>query len=65
MPKKIEPPQINNVVYHYNGDRKMFKNFFENMAVDYINSDILPEYLRCDSIDCVDFSDEKNKILDK
>lgn len=65
MPKKIENPQINNVVYHYNGDRKMFKNFFENMAVDYINSDILPEYLRCDSIDCVDFSDKKNKILDK
>jgi len=43
----------------------MFKNFLENMAADYINSDILPEYLRCDFIDCVDFSDEKNKILDK
>ncbi len=61
MPKKIENPQINNVVYHYNGDRKMFKNFLENMAADYINSDILPEYLCCDSIDCVDFSDEKKQ----
>lgn len=39
----------------------MFKNFLENMAADYINSDILPEYLCCDSIDCVDFSDEKKQ----
>ena len=65
MPKKIENSKINNVVYRYNGDKKMFKNFLENMAADYINSDILPEYLRCDFIDCVDFSVEKNKILDE
>lgn len=56
MPKKREIPKLNIIKFHYNGDKNMFEKFLSNMASDYLNSDTLPEYIRYNLVECVDFS---------
>ncbi len=65
MPKKHEKPKLNIIAFHYNGDQNTFEKFLSSMAADYINSDILPEYIRYNFVDCVDFSKTEAIPLDK
>ena len=46
MARKREIPKINIVTFKYNGDQTAFEKFLSNMAADYFNSDILPEYMQ-------------------
>ena len=65
MPKKVEIPKINMVTFKYNGDKNSFEKFLANMASDYFNSDILPEYMLYNFGDMVDFITEEKIPLDK
>ena len=48
------------VTFKYNGDRNSFKKFLSNMAADYFNSDILPEYMLYNFIDMAEFPPEES-----
>ena len=65
MRKKPEIPKINMVIFKYNGDQNTFEKFLSNMATDYFNSDILPEYMLYNFGDIVDFISEEKIPLDK
>ena len=64
MSKKTEIPKINMVTFHYNGDKKSFEKFLANMASDYFNSDILPEYMSYNLGGLVEISSESAIPLD-
>ena len=64
MAKQIEIPKINMVTFHYNGDRNSFEKFLSNMAADYFNSDILPEFMIYNLGDLVEIPSEKAVTLD-
>ena len=64
MAKKREIPKINIVTFKYNGDQSAFEKFISNMAADYFNSDILPEYMQYDLVGLVKFSLESAIPLD-
>ena len=64
MAKKREIPKINIVTFKYNGDRTAFEKFLSNMAADYFNSDILPEYMQYDLVGLVEISPENTLPLD-
>ena len=64
MPKKTEIPKINMVTFKYNGDQNSFERFLSNMAVDYFNSDILPEYMSYNLGGLVEISSESAIPLD-
>ena len=64
MRKKLEIPKINLVTFKYNGDQNSFEKFLSNMAADYFNSDILPEYMLYNFGDMVDFIPEGKVPLD-
>ena len=65
MRKKPEIPRINVVTFKYNGDQNTFEKFLANMAADYFNSDILPEYMLYNLGDLVEFSPTETIPLDK
>ncbi len=65
MARIREIPKLNIVTFHYNGDQNKFEKFLSNMAADFINSDIMPEYIRYNFVDCVDFSEAEAIPLDK
>ena len=65
MRKKPEIPKLNVVTFKYNGDQKTFEKFLANMAADYFNSDILPEYMLYNFSDMVEFPSESAIPLDK
>ena len=65
MAKKHEIPKINIVTFKYNGDQNTFEKFLSNMAADYFNSDILPEYMLYNLGDLVEFSPTETIPLDK
>ena len=65
MRKKPEIPKINIVTFKYNGDQNTFEKFLSNMAADYFNSDILPEYMPYNFSDMVEFPSESAIPLDK
>ena len=65
MRKKLEIPKINMVTFKYNGNQNAFEKFLSNMAADYFNSDILPEYMLYNFGDMVDFIPEDKLPLDK
>ena len=65
MPKKRETPKLNIIKFHYNGDQNKFEKFLSNMARDYLNSDTLPEYIRYNLVEFVDFSKTERISLDK
>ena len=65
MRKKPEIPKLNVVTFKYNGDQKTFEKFLSNMAADYFNSDILPEYMLYNFGDMVEFPSESAIPLDK
>ena len=65
MRKKPEIPKINVVTFKYNGDQNAFEKFLSNMAADYFNSDILPEFMTCNLGDLVEFSPTETISLDK
>ncbi len=54
MPRKTEIPKINTVTVSYNGDKAEFEKFLSSMTADYLNSDILPEYMEYDFVDCME-----------
>ena len=64
MAKKHEIPKINIVTFKYNGNQNAFEKFLSNMATDYFNSDILPEYMLYNFGDMVDFIPEDKLPLD-
>ena len=65
MRKKSEIPKINMVTFKYNGDKNSFDKFLANMANDYFNSDILPEYMLYNFGDMVEIPPKQNLPLDK
>ena len=65
MRKKPEIPKINVVTFKYNGDQNAFEKFLSNMAADYFNSDILPEYMLYNFGDMVEIPPKQNLPLDK
>ena len=65
MAKKREIPKINIVTFKYNGDRTAFEKFLSNMAADYFNSDILPEYMSYNLGDLVEIPPNQSLPLDK
>ena len=65
MAKKREIPKINIVTFKYNGDRTAFEKFLSNLAADYFNSDILPEYMQYDLVGMVEIPPENSLPLDK
>ena len=65
MRKKSEIPKINMVTFKYNGDKNSFEKFLSNMASDYFNSDILPEYMSYNLGGLVEISSENAIPLDK
>ena len=65
MRKKPEIPRINIVTFKYNGDQNTFEKFLSNMAADYFNSDILPQFMTCNLGDLVEFPPTENIPLDK
>lgn len=65
MTKKTEIPKINMVTFKYNGDRNSFEKFLSNMAADYFNSDILPEYMQYNLGGLVEISSKNAIPLDK
>ena len=65
MRKKPEIPKINMVTFKYNGNQNAFEKFLSNMAADYFNSDILPEYMLYNFSDMVEFPSESAIPLDK
>ena len=65
MAKKRERPKINIVTFKYNGDQSAFEKFISNMAADYFNSDILPEYMQYDLVGLVEIPPENTLPLDK
>ena len=64
MPKKHEIPKLNVITFHYNGAQNKFEKFLSSMAADYINSDILPEYIPTHFVDYIDFWGDEEKPLD-
>ena len=64
MAKKREIPKINIVTFKCNGDQSAFEKFISNMAADYFNSDILPEYMQYNLVGLVEFSPESAIPLD-
>ena len=64
MRKKPEISKINMVTFKYNGNQNAFEKFLSNMAADYFNSDILPEYMLYNFGDIVDFIPEDKLPLD-
>ena len=64
MAKKREIPKINIVTFKYNGDQSAFEKFISNMAADYFNSDILPEYMQYDLVGLVEIPPENTLPLD-
>ena len=64
MAKHIEIPKINMVTFHYNGDQNSFEKFLSNMAADYFNSDILPEYMQYNLVGLVEIPLENTLPLD-
>ena len=64
MAKKREIPKINIVTFKYNGDQSAFEKFISNMAADYFNSDILPEYMQYDLVGLVEIPLENTLPLD-
>ena len=64
MPKKHEIPKLNVITFHYNGDQNKFEKFLSNMVADYINSDILTEYIPTHFVDYIDFWGDEEKPLD-
>lgn len=65
MPKKREIPKLNIIKFHYNGDRNKFDKFLSNMAVDYLNSDKMPEYSYEIFVDNGEFFENPTIPLDK
>ena len=65
MRKKPEIPKINMVIFKYNGDQNTFEKFLSNMATDYFNSDILPEYMSYNLGDLVEIPPNQSLPLDK
>ena len=65
MPKKREIPKLNIIKFQYNGDQNKFNEFLSSMAVDYLNSGVMPEYPPVDFVDLVDFSETEAIPLDK
>ena len=65
MRKKPEIPRINMVTFKYNGNQNAFEKFLSNMAADYFNSDILPEFMTYNLGDLVEIPSEKAVPLDK
>ncbi len=65
MARMKQIPKLNVITFHYNGDQNKFEKFLSNMAAEYINSDTLPEYIRYNFVDCVDFSKTEAIPLDK
>ena len=65
MAKQTEIPKINMVTFKYNGDRNSFEKFLSNMAADYFNSDILPEYMKYDLVGLVEIPSDEAVPLDK
>ena len=65
MAKKREIPKINIVTFKCNGDQSAFEKFISNMAADYFNSDILPEYMQYDLVGLVEFPPVETIPLDK
>ena len=65
MAKKPEIPKINIVTFKYNGNQNAFEKFLSNMAADYFNSDILPEYMLYNFGDMVESSSMQTIPLDK
>ena len=65
MAKQTENPKINMVTFKYNGDRNSFEKFLSNMAADYFNSDILPEYMSYNLGGLVEFPPYEAVPLDK
>ncbi len=65
MARMKQIPKLNVITFHYNGNQNKFEKFLSCMAADYINSDILPEYIRYNFVDCVDFSKTEAIPLDK
>ena len=64
MAKKREIPKINIVTFKYNGDRTAFEKFLSNLAADYFNSDILPEYMQYNLVGLVEIPLENTLPLD-
>ena len=64
MAKKREIPKINIVTFKYNGDQSAFEKFLSNMAADYFNSDILPEYMQYNLVGLVEIPSENTLPLD-
>lgn len=64
MAKKREIPKINIVTFMYNGDQNAFKKFISNMAADYFNSDILPEYMQYNLVGLVEIPSDEAVPLD-
>ena len=64
MAKKREIPKINIVTFKCNGDQSAFEKFISNMATDYFNSDILPEYMQYDLVGLVEIPPENTLPLD-
>ena len=65
MPKKVGIPKINMVTFKYNGDKNLFDKFLSNIAADYFNSDILPEYMLYNVVGLVEFPPVETIPLDK
>lgn len=64
MAKKREIPKINIVTFKYNGDQSAFEKFISNMAADYFNSDILPEYMQYNLVGLVEIPSDEAVPLD-
>ena len=64
MARIREIPKLNIITFHYNGDQNKFEKFLSNMAADFINSDILPEFTPTHFVDYIDFWGDEEKPLD-
>ena len=60
---RIEP-KINNAYFKYNGDYTAFDNFIEAMIHDYLNSSGNAQTAQIDFSGKVEFSEDKEKIVD-
>ena len=60
---RIEP-KINNAYFKYSGDKTAFDNFIEAMIHDYLNSSKSAQTAQVDFSGKVEFSEDKEKIVD-